>query len=67
MASLASIEGLGGKAAKQIRDAARQGEFISKEDLMSKAKIGKSAVEKMTELGILADMPDTNQLTFDFI
>lgn len=67
MPSFASIEGMGMKAAQQIQEAAAKGTFISKEELASRAKIGKSTIEKLSELGILNDMPDTNQLTFDFI
>jgi DNA polymerase-3 subunit alpha (Gram-positive type) len=67
MPSLASIEGMGEKAAKQLKDAACKGRFISKEDLQAHSKIGKSAIDKLSELGILDGMPDTNQLTFDFV
>ena len=67
MPSLASIEGMGEKAAKQLKDAAGKGKFISKEDLQAHSKIGKSAIDKLSELGILDGMPDTNQLTFDFV
>ena len=67
MPSLASIEGMGEKAAKQLKDAACKGKFISKEDLQAHSKIGKSAIDKLSELGILDGMPDTNQLTFDFV
>ena len=67
MPSLASIEGMGEKAAKQLKDAAGKGKLISKEDLQAHSKIGKSAIDKLSELGILDGMPDTNQLTFDFV
>ncbi len=67
MPSFASIEGMGEKAARQLKEAADDGEFISKEDLQSRSKIGKSTIEKLSELGILSGMPDTNQLTFDFM
>jgi DNA polymerase-3 subunit alpha (Gram-positive type) len=67
MPSFASIEGMGEKAAKQLKEAAKAGTFISKEELQARSKIGKSAIEKLSELGILDGMPDTNQLTFDFI
>ena len=67
MPSLAPIEGMGEKAAKQLKDAAGKGKFISKEDLQAHSKIGKSAIDKLSELGILDGMPDTNQLTFDFV
>ncbi len=67
MPSFLSIEGMGEKAAKQLKEAADEGQFISKEDLQSRSKIGKTTIDKLSELGILDDMPDTNQLSFDFI
>ena len=67
MPSLASIDGMGEKAAAQLQEAAKQGEFFSKEELRTRAKINNSAIEKMAELGILGDMPDTSQLKFDFL
>ena len=67
MPSLASIDGMGAKAAKQLKDAAFSGRFLSKEDMQTRGKIGKSNIDKMSELGILDGLPDTNQLSFDFI
>lgn len=67
MPSLASIDGMGAKAAKQLKDAAAGGRFLSKEDMQTRGKIGKSTIEKMSDLGILDDLPDTNQLSFDFL
>lgn len=68
MPSFASIEGMGEKAAQQLYDAAQKGPFLSKEEINERAKIGKGAIEKMSELGILDGMPETNQLSlFDFM
>lgn len=67
MPSLASIDGMGEKAAAQLQEAAKDGEFFSKEELRTRSKINNSAIEKMAELGILGDMPDTSQLKFDFL
>ena len=36
---------------------------MSVEDLMRRAKIGKSIVEKLTEYNVLKDIPDTNQVS----
>ena len=67
MPSFNSVEGVAGKAAAQIKEAAKQGRFISKEDLRIRAKIGKSTIEKMTNLGLLDGMPESSQLSiFDF-
>ena len=68
MPSFASIEGMGEKAAQQLYDAAQKGPFLSKEEINERAKIGKGMIEKMSELGILDGMPETNQLSlFDFM
>ena len=67
MPPLSSIEGLGEKACEQIEEAARQGRFTSLENFRNQAKISKTNVDKMVELGILTGMPETDQLTFDFL
>jgi len=40
------------------------GPFISSEDLMQRAKIGKAIVDKLKEYDVLSEIPDTNQITF---
>lgn len=72
MPALCSIEGLGGKAAIQVRDAARQakenGGFSSKDNLREMAKIGKSTIDKFTQLGLLDELPDSDQYSlFDYL
>ncbi|SEF52988.1 DNA polymerase III catalytic subunit, PolC type [Eubacterium ruminantium] len=67
MPSLASIDGMGEKAAAQLKAAAKDGIFLSQEELRDRAKLSKTVVEKMAELGILGDMPEQGQLSFDFL
>ena len=67
MPSLASIDGMGEKAAAQLKAAAKDGVFLSQEELRDRAKLSKTVVEKMAELGILGDMPEQGQLTFSFL
>ena len=67
MPSLASIDGMGEKAAQQLADASKDGQFFSREELRSRAKVNNSVIEKMANLGILGDMPETSQLKFDFL
>ncbi len=67
MPSLASIDGMGEKAAAQLAEVSKQGEFLSREEIRNRAKVSGTVVEKMFELGILGDMPETSQLKFDFI
>ena len=67
MPSLNSIDGLGEKAADAIVEAAKDGPFLSREDFRERTKVSKTVVELMGKLGLLGDLPETNQLSlFDF-
>ena len=63
MPSLSSIDGLGEKAADAIVEAAKDGPFLSKEDFRNRTKVSKTICDLMAELGILGDLPETNQLS----
>ena len=66
--SFNSIDGLGEKAAYAIQEAAKQGPFLSKDDFRERAKVGKTMVDQLSELGILGDLPESNQISlFDFV
>ncbi|MBR0382484.1 MAG: PolC-type DNA polymerase III [Eubacterium sp.] len=68
MPSLASVEGLGEKACEQIVEAAAQGPFTSLANFRDRTKVSKTNVEKLAELSILTDLPETDQLTIaDFL
>ena len=68
MPSLNSIDGLGEKAADAIVEAAKDGPFLSKDDLRMRAKVSKSVVDMMDELGLLGNLPESNQISlFDFV
>ena len=55
-------------AAESIAKAREDGEFISKEDLMKRAKIGKAVIELLDKYGCLEGMSTSNQLSlFDGI
>lgn len=58
-----AIEGLGDTVAKNIVAEREKGKFISIEDLQKRAKISATLIDKMKEMGILAGMPDSNQLS----
>ena len=67
MPSLSSIDGLGEKAADAIVEAAKDGPFLSKDDFRERTKVSKTVVDLMAELGLLGDLPESNQLSlFDF-
>ncbi|MDD3204473.1 MAG: PolC-type DNA polymerase III [Lachnospiraceae bacterium] len=68
MPSLNSIEGLGEKAADAIVEAAKDGPFLSKDDFRVRTKASKTVIDLMAELGLLGDLPETNQLSlFDMM
>ena len=65
--SFSSIDGLGEKAAYAIQEAAKQGAFLSKDDFRERAKVGKTLTDQLGDLGILGDIPESNQISiFDF-
>lgn len=67
MPSLSSIDGLGDKAAEAVVEAAKDGPFLSKDDFRSRTKVSKTVIDLMDDLGILGDLPESNQLSlFDF-
>ncbi len=65
---LNAINGVSDAVGQAIVEARSSGEaFISAEDLMKRAKIGKAIVDKLREYNVLDDVPDTNQISvFDF-
>ena len=68
MPSLSSIEGMGDKAAEQLMEAAKDGPFLSKDDLKSRSKVPQTVVDKMGDLGLLGDIPESNQISlFDLM
>ncbi|MFG6324049.1 MAG: PolC-type DNA polymerase III [Lachnospiraceae bacterium] len=68
MPSLNSIEGLGEKAADAIMEAAKDGPFLSKDDFRSRTKVSKTVIDLMADLGLLGDIPESNQISlFDLV
>lgn len=66
--SLSSIDGLGEKAADAIMEAAKDGPFLSKDDFRSRTKVTKTVIELMSSLGLLGDIPESNQISlFDLV
>lgn len=64
MPSLSTIEGLGDKAADGVVDAAKDGKFLSRDDFRQRSKVSSTVVELMSDLGILKDLPLSNQISF---
>ena len=68
MPSLTSIDGMGEKAADQIVEAAKDGPFLSKDDFKQRTKCPQAVIDKMADMGLLGDIPDSNQISiFDFM
>lgn len=67
MPPLSSIDGMGDKAAEAVEQASRDGKYLSKDDFRQRTKASKTVIDKMTDLGLLSDLPESNQLSlFDF-
>ena len=67
MPPLSSIDGMGDKAAEAVEQASRDGKYLSKDDFRQRTKASKTVIDKMADLGLLSDLPESNQLSlFDF-
>ena len=58
-----TIDGLGDTVAKTIVEERSNKPFISKEDVQKRGKVSKTLIDKMTEMEILKNLPDSNQLS----
>ncbi len=63
MPSLASIEGLGEKAAEAVVEAAKEGAFISLDDFKKRTKVSQTIIDYMTQTEILKGLPKSNQMS----
>lgn len=68
MPALSTIDGMGGKAADGVVEAAKDGPFSSRENFKNRCKVPGTVVEKMAEMGLLGDLPETDQMSIlDFL
>ena len=58
-----TIDGLGLTVAKTIVEERDKQPFLSKEDLQKRGKVSKTLTDKMVEMGIVNELPDSNQLS----
>ncbi len=63
MPALSTIDGMGDKAAEAIVEAAADGPFLSKDDFRQRTKVSKTVIDKMAELNLLGELPESNQLS----
>ena len=61
--SFASISGLGESVATQLESAAAGGEYLSRDDLKNRAKVGNGLIETLDALGVLEGLPESNQIS----
>ena len=59
-----SIPGMGPIAAESIYEAAKQGEFMSIDEVRLRAKIGASTIDQLREFKVLEGMQESNQISF---
>lgn len=64
MPGFSALSGMGDKAAADLAEAATKGPFTSKDDIRQRGKVSKTILDDMKELGVLGDLPDTNQYDF---
>ncbi len=58
-----ALSGVGEKAAYSIYEAARKGDFVSREDFAVEAGVSKTIIQNLAELGAMDELPDTNQMS----
>jgi DNA polymerase-3 subunit alpha (Gram-positive type) len=63
MPSLSSIDGLGEKAADAVVDSVKDGAYLSREDFRNRTKVSKTVCDLMGDLGLLFELPESNQLS----
>lgn len=59
-----SIPGMGPIAAEAIFEAAKQGEFMSIDEVRLRAKVGVSTIDQLREFKVLEGMQESNQISF---
>ena len=68
MPALSSITAIGPKAAdaiiSNINSSGSGGPFLSKEDFCQRSGASAAVADRLLELGILDELPETNQLSF---
>ena len=58
-----ALDGLGDAVAKTIIKERKKSPFYSIEDLQSRGKVSKTLIDKMKEMHVLDELPESNQLS----
>ncbi len=68
MPAYTSLHGMGANAADALEEACKGGPFVSQQDIRERAKVSQTILEKMSELGLLGELPESNQFSiFDLM
>ncbi len=68
MPHIGSIDGMGEIAANGVYEACKNGPFVSCDDFRERSKVSKTVTDTMKSLGLLGDLPESNQMSiFDFV
>ena len=58
-----ALGGVGEKAAYAIYEAAKKGNFVSREDFSIEAGVSKTIIQNLADLGAMGDLPETSQIS----
>jgi DNA polymerase-3 subunit alpha (Gram-positive type) len=58
-----ALGGVGEKAAEALYEAAQSGNYLSKQEFQTMAGVSKSIIETLSNMGVLDELPETNQMT----
>ncbi len=58
-----SLSGVGDKQAIAIYEAAREGDYISKDEFQTAAGVSKTIIQSLSDIGAFGDLPDSNQMS----
>ena len=57
------IDGLGANVARSVEDAAKEAEFLSKEDIEKRTLLSGTLIKKLDMMGVMSNLQDRNQIS----
>lgn len=58
-----AMGGVGEKAAEALYETAQGDNYISRQEFQTQAGVSKAIIDKLTDMGVFNDLPETNQMT----